>query len=87
MAYEAALDSGVVHKPLLDLFEAAAVRRNGAWFAQHHQLNMCIQRQQDIEEAAVTAALPFVERYMNESEAAAYAQAPGLTKGELGRFR
>ncbi|KLO15455.1 acyl-CoA dehydrogenase NM domain-like protein [Schizopora paradoxa] len=86
MAYEAALDSGVVHKPLLDLFEAAAVRRNGAWFAQHQQLNMCIQRQQDIEEAAVTAALPFVERYMNETEAAAYAQAPGLTKESLSAF-
>jgi len=86
MAYEAALDSGTVHKPLLDLYEITAIRLNGAWFAEHPELNMGVMRQQQLEEAAVTAAAPHLARYMEESEAKAYAQAPILSKEKFIKF-
>ncbi len=86
MAYEAALDSGTVHKPLLDLYEIAAIRLYGAWFAEHPELNMGVMRQQQLEEAAVTAAAPHLAKYMEDSEAKAFAQAPILSKEKFTKF-
>ncbi len=86
MAYEAALDSGTVDKPLLDLYEITAIRLNGAWFAEQHELGLGAKKQQELEEAAVTAAAPHIFRYMEESDAEAYAQAPILSKENSDAF-
>lgn len=86
MAYEAALDSGTVHKPLLDLYKITAVRFYDAWFAEQRELGMGLRRQQDLEEVAVTAAASHLSQYMVESEAEAYAQAPILSKENFDAF-
>ncbi|KLO15450.1 acyl-CoA dehydrogenase NM domain-like protein [Schizopora paradoxa] len=76
MAYEAALDSGTVHKPLLDLYEISAIRLYGAWFAEQRELEMGVSRQQELEEAA----------YIEASDAKLYAQAPILHKDSFDTF-
>ncbi|KLO09038.1 acyl-CoA oxidase, partial [Schizopora paradoxa] len=87
MAYEAALDSGSVHQPLLDLYEIMVIRQYApAWFASQPELGLNAERQSEMEEAAVNAALPFVERYMRETGAEPYAQAPILSKERFREF-
>ncbi len=75
MAYEAALDSGTVD----DLYNIMAICLNGSWFAEQRELRLGAKRQQKLEEATVTAAVPHLARCMEESEADAYAQAPILS--------
>ena len=42
--------------------------------------------QQEIEEEAISAAVPYVERYMAESDADVYAQAPMLSEERFCAF-
>ncbi len=69
-----------MHKPLLELYEITSIRLNGASFAEQREVRLGAKGQQKLEEAAVTAAIPHLARYMEESEAGAYAQAPILLK-------
>ncbi len=73
-------------RPLLDLYEITVIRLYGAWFAEQPTLNMGARRQQELEETAVTAAAPHIFRYMEESEAEVYAQAPILCKENFDVF-
>ncbi|KLO09037.1 acyl-CoA dehydrogenase NM domain-like protein [Schizopora paradoxa] len=87
MAYEAALDSEEVHKPLLDLYEITIIRKYGtAWFASRSELGLSPERQEEMEEVAVSAAAPFIERYMAESGAEPFAKAPMLSKERFREF-
>ncbi|KLO15452.1 acyl-CoA dehydrogenase NM domain-like protein [Schizopora paradoxa] len=80
MAYEAALDSGTVDRPLLDLYEITTICNYGAWFAEQKELDMSAKKLMELEEMAVSAAVPHLKRYMEESEAEAYVQAPMLVR-------
>lgn len=74
MAYEAARDSQFVDKPLLDLFEATAVRLDAAWYSDNVALGLWDQ--QMMEERAATAAAKNLERYLEETNAEPYVYAP-----------
>lgn len=77
MVYEAALDAGV-HRPLLDLYEAGIVKLDPAWYSESAGVSRVAQR--EMEDRAVTAAVPHLERYLEETEAADYVRAPMLSK-------
>lgn len=95
MAYEAALDAGV-DAPLLALYEAGVVRLDGAWYAEHITLppdasgkavKLGHLAQITMEERAATAAAPFIERYLSQTGAEAYASAtPILSREGWGAF-
>ena len=83
MAYEAALDAGV-DQHLLALYEAGVVKLDGSWYAEHAGLGHLAQF--EMEERAASAAAPFIERYLSQTEAEAYAHAPILTKDRWDSF-
>ncbi|KLO06946.1 acyl-CoA dehydrogenase NM domain-like protein [Schizopora paradoxa] len=90
MAYEAALDAGV-DAPLLALYEAGVVRLDGAWYAEHIKtqdgLPLGHLAQITMEERAATACAPFIERYLSQTGAEAYASAtPILSREGWGAF-
>ncbi|KZT69853.1 acyl-CoA dehydrogenase NM domain-like protein [Daedalea quercina L-15889] len=77
MAYEAALDAGL-EKALLDLYEAGVVLQDPAWYSEHAALPRW--QQFEMEDRAITAALPRLEEYLAETGTEPYAVSPILTE-------
>ncbi|KAH9930206.1 acyl-CoA dehydrogenase NM domain-like protein [Fomitopsis serialis] len=77
IAYEAAVNTGV-DKTLLDLYEASVVLEDPAWYAEHAALPRWAQF--EMEDRAITAALPHVDEYLAETGAEPYAVSPILTQ-------
>ncbi|KZT68683.1 acyl-CoA dehydrogenase NM domain-like protein [Daedalea quercina L-15889] len=83
MAYEASLDAGV-EKPLLDLYEVGVVLQDPAWYSEHAGLPRWSQF--EMEDRAITAALPHLEEYLGKTGAESYAVSPILTQESWEKF-
>ena len=83
MAYEAALDAGVP-RPLLDLYEAGVILQDPAWYAEHAGLQRWAQF--EMEDRAITAALPHIEEYLVSTGAEPFAVSPVLTQESWEKF-
>ncbi|EGN94430.1 hypothetical protein SERLA73DRAFT_125935 [Serpula lacrymans var. lacrymans S7.3] len=73
LAYAAALASHVP-QPILDVYESAVIRRDPAWYSEQGGLSRVQQRLR--EDAAVTALMPHLERYLDDLDIAPYVSAP-----------
>ncbi|KAI5981544.1 acyl-CoA oxidase [Pisolithus albus] len=73
MAYSAALRSGLP-RPILDVYECAVIRRDPAWYSERAGLTRLAQRMR--EDKAVTAAMPHLERYLDDLKIEGYVSAP-----------
>ncbi|KAH9832477.1 acyl-CoA dehydrogenase NM domain-like protein [Rhodofomes roseus] len=83
MAYEAAVDGGVA-KPLLDLYEAGVMLEDPAWYAEHVGLARWVQF--EMEDRAITAALPHLDEYLAQTGAEPYVVSPILTQERWENF-
>lgn len=77
LAYEAAVDAKV-DKYLVDLYEAGVVMSDSGWYVEHMGLSRWAQF--EMEERAVTSAMPHLEEYLERTGAAPYAVSPILTQ-------
>lgn len=77
MAYESAKQAGI-DPQLLALYEAGAIKQDSAWYTEVGGLTR--REQNAMEERAVDALLPRLETLLDETGAAAYAQAPILNE-------
>ncbi|KAI6024440.1 acyl-CoA oxidase [Pisolithus marmoratus] len=73
MAYSAALRSALP-KPILDVYECAVIRRDPAWYSENAGLTRHAQRMR--EDKAVTAAMPHLDRYLEDLQISGYVSAP-----------
>ena len=73
MAYSAGLQKGLP-KPILDVYECAAIRRDPAWYSEIGGLTRHDQRIR--EDEAVTRAMPHLAAYLDDLNIEAYVSAP-----------
>ena len=73
MAYSAGLQKGLP-KPILDVYECAAIRRDPAWYSEIGGLTRHDQRIR--EDEAVTRAMPHLAAYLDDLNIEAYVLAP-----------
>ncbi|KIK57425.1 hypothetical protein GYMLUDRAFT_86860 [Collybiopsis luxurians FD-317 M1] len=73
MAYAAAQDANLP-QPILDMYECSVIRQDPAWYSENAGLNRMAQRHR--EDAAVTAALPDLEAYLDALRIKDYVSAP-----------
>ncbi|KAJ7751750.1 acyl-CoA dehydrogenase NM domain-like protein [Mycena maculata] len=81
--YEAAKDAGM-EQAVLDVYEASIVKHSPVWFAVHAGMDGSAQAAH--EDAAITAALPHLERWLQWSGAHDYALAPIMTQDRWDAF-
>ncbi|KAJ7661700.1 acyl-CoA dehydrogenase NM domain-like protein [Mycena rosella] len=81
--YEAAKDAGV-EEAVLGIYEAGIVQSSPAWFAAYAGMNGSAQAAH--EDAAITAAMPHLERWLQWSGAHEYALAPIMTQSRWDAF-
>jgi hypothetical protein len=81
--YEAAKDAGL-EQVILEIYEAGIVKHNPVWFALHAGMDAPAQAAH--EEAAITAAMPHLERYLEWTGGKNYALAPIMTQTRWGAF-
>ncbi|KZT00998.1 acyl-CoA dehydrogenase NM domain-like protein [Laetiporus sulphureus 93-53] len=77
MAYESALDGGV-DRPLVDLYESEIVLFDSAWYVE--RANLPRWAQFEMEDKALSAAMPHLEEYLAKTGAEPYATSPILTE-------
>jgi acyl-CoA oxidase len=73
MAYSAGLQSSLP-KPILDVYECSAIRRDPAWYSEIGGLTCHDQRIR--EDEAVTRAMPHLSAYLDDLNIEAYVSAP-----------
>jgi hypothetical protein len=73
MAYEAAVKAKV-DPELLALYEAAVVKLDSSWYAEHAGFGR--RAQAEAEDRAATAALPNLGKYIADTKVEPYCQAP-----------
>ncbi len=83
---KATLDSGTVHKPLLELCEIAVIDLYGPWIAEQSELNVGARNQLGSEKTAETATAQHLSRCKEGGEAEAYHPASILSKEDFGAF-
>ncbi|KAJ7136146.1 acyl-CoA dehydrogenase NM domain-like protein [Mycena epipterygia] len=81
--YDAARDAGL-EQAVLDVYEANIVKHNPAWFAVHAGMDGSTQAAH--EDAAISAAQPYLERWLKWSGAHEYALAPIMTQSRWDAF-
>jgi hypothetical protein len=81
--YEAAKDAGL-EQVILEIYEAGIVKHNPVWFALHAGMDAPAQAAH--EEAAITAAMPHLERYLEWTGGKNYALAPIMTQTHWNAF-
>ncbi|KAJ7866256.1 acyl-CoA dehydrogenase NM domain-like protein [Mycena olivaceomarginata] len=81
--YEAAKDAGL-EQVILEIYEAGIVKHNPVWFALHAGMDAPAQAAH--EEAAITAAMPHLERYLEWTGGKNYALAPIMTRTRWDAF-
>ncbi|KAJ7479856.1 acyl-CoA dehydrogenase NM domain-like protein [Mycena latifolia] len=81
--YEAAKEAGL-EQAVLDLYEANIVKHSPTWFAAHLGMDGSVQAAH--EDAAITAALPHLERWLQWSGGKDYALAPIMTQSRWDAF-
>jgi acyl-CoA oxidase len=83
MAYEAAVKTNV-HRDLLALYEVGIINQDPSWYVEHAGLSRQVLR--EMEDRAATAALPMLEKFLNETDAAPYCMSPIASDSSWGRF-
>ncbi|KAJ3757330.1 acyl-CoA oxidase [Lentinula raphanica] len=73
MAYTSARDANLP-RPILDIYECSVIRQDPAWYSETIGLNRKTQHLQ--EDAAITAALPKLDTYLDALHIADYVSAP-----------
>ncbi|KAJ7346356.1 hypothetical protein DFH08DRAFT_701232, partial [Mycena albidolilacea] len=81
--YEAAKDAGL-EQAILDIYEAGIVKHNPVWFAAYAGMDEPAQAAH--EDAAITAAMPHLERYLEWTGGKNYALAPIMTQTRWDAF-
>jgi hypothetical protein len=81
--YEAAKEAGL-EQAVIDVYEAGIVKNSPLWFGLHAGMDAAAQAA--LEDAAITAAMPHLERWLQWSGAHDYALAPILTQDRLEAF-
>ncbi|KAJ6454137.1 acyl-CoA dehydrogenase NM domain-like protein [Mycena sanguinolenta] len=81
--YEAAKEAGL-EQAVLDVYEAGIVKHGSIWFATHEGMDASAQVAH--EDAAITAAMPHLERWLQWSGAEDYAFAPIVTQARWDEF-
>jgi len=76
LAYSCALNAGVA-KPLLELFEMAAVKMDAGWYAEHAGMTEAVRLQK--EDQAAREALPDLKRYVDELQIRRSVQSPMIS--------
>ncbi|KAJ7609319.1 hypothetical protein DFH06DRAFT_187211 [Mycena polygramma] len=83
MAYDAAMDANL-DPAITGLYLASAVTLDPAWYAEHTE---CVSARQDAAvNEAVTAALPYLDDWLERTDAAPYSQVPILSEGNWKKF-
>ncbi|EMD40441.1 hypothetical protein CERSUDRAFT_130285 [Gelatoporia subvermispora B] len=83
MAYEAAVQAKV-NPDLLALYEAGIVKHDTSWYVEH--LGLSRRTQQDMEDRAVSAALPHLEALLEQTGAKPYCVAPIVSDNTWAQF-
>ncbi|KAJ6454128.1 acyl-CoA dehydrogenase NM domain-like protein [Mycena sanguinolenta] len=81
--YEAAKEAGL-EQAVLDVYEAGIMKRGSVWFATH--AGMDAPAQFALEDAAITTAIPHLERWLQWSGAEDCASAPIVTQPRWDEF-
>ncbi len=83
MAYEAAVKARV-NPDLLALYVAGVVKHDSSWYVEHLALSR--RAQQEMEDRALTAALPKLEEFLEATGARPYCIAPIVSDESWARF-
>lgn len=83
MAYEAAVRAKV-NPDLLALYVAGVVKHDASWYVEHLALGR--RAQQEMEDRALTAALPKLEEFLETTGARPYCIAPIVSDESWARF-
>ncbi|KAJ6602708.1 acyl-CoA dehydrogenase NM domain-like protein [Mycena vulgaris] len=81
--YEAAKEAGM-EQAVLDVYEAGIVKHSPVWFAVHGGMDGSAQAAH--EDAAITAAMPHLDRWLQWTGAHEYALAPVMTQSRWDAF-
>lgn len=83
LAYDAALDAGLDSR-ITDVYLAAAIGRDPAWYSEH--LGLTQERQAETREAAFREALPLLDEWLEAADVEEYITAPILSAKKWSQF-
>lgn len=76
LAYSAAMKAGLP-KPILDVYEAAVIRQDSAWYSEEVRISRMDQRIR--EDAAVSSFMPHLDTFLTQLDIVNYVSAPIVT--------
>ena len=83
MAFSAGVRKGLP-KPILDVYECAVIRRDPAWYSENAGLTRQDQRVR--EDKAVTSAMPYLGKYLDDLDVEAYVSAPIVSDATWNKY-
>ncbi|KAF8590341.1 acyl-CoA dehydrogenase NM domain-like protein [Ramaria rubella] len=76
MAYDAAIKHGV-DPILIDVYQSGCISADRGWFSEN---GLPLKKQFEMEDAVLTASLPYIETYLRGTNAQKYAKAPIISE-------